>query len=172
MANTVRMQKFDPVPDGLYPAVLRKIFPVSNQYGDSFRMNFEITQNMGPVTAGTMVSGMVSAMLTPKSKLQRWIKLLGGNDIQIGQDFDIDILVGRPCVVKTVRNGEYSNVKELENIATFNALAAAAPVATAPAAAPITPAAPVATTPAAPSNPAPTATPAANLEVGDDEQLF
>ncbi len=94
------------------------------------------------VPEGTTVKGSASAYISPKSKLNKWITALrGGRELGIGEEFDLNTLIGQPCqfmVECTEKPGKNnpSQMVKFFNISDFVAVRQSAPRQSAPAAAP------------------------------------
>lgn len=119
MAHQVRMRKFEPIPNGLYPAVFKSFEETKTRYGMSYFFYFEITAQVGNIAPGQSVRGLVSPQLTPKSKLARWIRAMG-IEMQEDDTLDLDTLIGRQVVVEIEqvisKDQVYSNVKDVKSV--------------------------------------------------------
>jgi hypothetical protein len=119
MAHQVRMRKFEPIPNGLYPAVFKSFEETKTRYGMSYFFYFEITAQVGNIAPGQSVRGLVSPQLTPKSKLARWIRAMG-IEMQENDTLDLDTLIGRQVVVEVEqvisKDQVYSNVKDVKSV--------------------------------------------------------
>jgi hypothetical protein len=85
------------------------------KFGKAIRMYFNVSDNGEMKT----ISGLARYydVITPSSKLYKWIAAIAGQDSLENGDFDLDNLIGAPVQVvisnKKVNDNIYSNVVEV-----------------------------------------------------------
>jgi hypothetical protein len=89
------------VPDGLYKVQVTNIEDGSGDYGDYYAFELEITD--GP-QKGDVIKAFAKAKLSTfesgmQSKLFEWVTTLNGAEPKVGEDLDLDDLVGKKCQV-------------------------------------------------------------------------
>jgi hypothetical protein len=91
MALTLTASDYTVVDDGEYPAKFTGYDARETQFGDAVIMSFEL---MDEEHHGITVSGMASQKLSPKSKLRGWIEGMLGRALAVGENVNIDALIG------------------------------------------------------------------------------
>jgi hypothetical protein len=184
----VQMTEFEPIPTGVYPAILTEIKAGTNKFGPVFNWVFKVTQAIGTVKAGQVVTGMTSQALTTKSKMYQWIQAFGVANVAVNQNFNTDVLLNKNVAIEVTQKGDYSNVTMVRSMEALAALANAVAPPVQPGAVPQQPVnavgQPPVQTPQQPvnvmgqpvqpvSNPTtPVQSNTPNLEIGDSEALF
>jgi hypothetical protein len=88
-------------------------------YGDALKMNFEVSEGD---FQGTVLNTLVSERLSPQSRFGQTVCALTGKPLKIKQDFDLDSLIGTPCiiVVQTQQGkgsyGDFSTIIEIKEL--------------------------------------------------------
>jgi hypothetical protein len=118
---TLKMHDFQPVPDAIYPAEVVKITNMVSKFGESFRISFKITKAMLGISEGQVVSGLVNAVLTPKSKLNKWL-MAAGVKTEVGKDVNLDDMLGKNVFIEVEQKGDFSNVVDVKSAAAFSHL--------------------------------------------------
>ncbi len=67
-----------------------------------YRLIIETTEVLGPDGRGVELSAITSRMLTPNSKLTRWVNALLGHIPAIGEEIDLEQIVGKHCLALLV----------------------------------------------------------------------
>ena len=153
------------IEDGEYVGELADIVEVNGAHGPCVRFVFKL---VGDQYEGLQTSMLVGQKLTPGSKLDSLLRALGVDPLEVGENTDSDVLVGRKAkiyVEQSVnkRDGKvYSNVTKVKS---FKAVPkpVAAPVSQ-PKPAPVPVPAPVQPQPVQPA-PAPVAAPKPTEEI-------
>jgi len=105
-----QVEKYDTLPEGTYPATFAAIEPMSNESGTFWKWGFDTTYE-GEAHRITATS---SPRLTRKTKAGEWVQTLIGRQLDPGEDFDFDTIVGNPCqlvlIIHDADSGEYNRV--------------------------------------------------------------
>lgn len=113
MGKKLRMQeeKEYEMEEGVHYATPARIEIMDTQYGTAPRVHFVIVHGENK---GQFVNSFVSSKLTPNSKLAKWATKLLNREIEIDEELDLDILIGKPAkVIVKMNNKGYYNVDSL-----------------------------------------------------------
>lgn len=96
----------EPIPEGVYKAVVKEVEEQTGEFGDYFRFVFEITEGQyKEITRNLIASKKLSKTKSGKSsKLVGVVKALTGEEPKAGDTFDVDSLVKKECQI-FVENG-------------------------------------------------------------------
>lgn len=138
MGVIVRMEasSFRPVDEGEYVVELAAVESRDGKFGPALDFRFRIVDGE---FANTEVTGLVSASLQPGNKLDKYLRALGINTLEVGQELDVESLVGSRAhayVTPTPGKKEGQVFNNVSNIRPFKGNRAAAPTASATQAAP------------------------------------
>lgn len=91
----------EPIPEGLYSAYVQNISEEDGEFGAYLKFTFVITDGKYRNTQRNSVcSKKISYSEKGKhSKLYLYIKALTGKEPEVGADFDIESLKGKPCQI-------------------------------------------------------------------------
>ena len=97
----------EPIPEGLYQAVLKLVEEGSGEYGDYVKFTFEITEGEHKgVTRNSVASKKLSKTKSGKaSKLYDYVKALSKSTPKTGEELDVETLVGKKCQI-LVKDGK------------------------------------------------------------------
>lgn len=103
--------------EGMYPVELVEIKDIETGYGDGWRWIFDVLEE----EEETLVSGITSQRMSEKSKSYGWAAALLGKKPEIGDEIDLDELIGlrgnAELKTKELNDGtEVSNVIELKKL--------------------------------------------------------
>lgn len=88
---------------------------VDSQFGPTLQMKYEITDGENK---GVVVDCLANQRLTPTSKLYTLVSGMIDDHLVIGNNFELDTLIGTECVVtvKTIngRRGDFSRIEYVE----------------------------------------------------------
>ena len=103
--------------EGMYPVELVEIKDIETDYGDGWRWIFDVLEE----EEETLVSGITSQRMSEKSKSYGWASALLGKKPEIGDEIDLDELIGlrgnAELKTKELNDGtEVSNVVELKKL--------------------------------------------------------
>lgn len=103
--------------EGMYPVELAEIKDIETEYGDGWRWIFDVLEE----EEETLVSGITSQRMSEKSKSYAWASALLGKKPDIGDEIDIDELIGlrgnAELKTKELRDGtEVSNVINIKKL--------------------------------------------------------
>ncbi len=107
MALNATMEGGSPILDpGTYAVMCTDIredeLPDSPYDPRIYRVTVETTEVMGSDGRGVELSAITSRMLTPNSKLTRWVNALLGHIPAIGEEIDLEQIVGKHCLALLV----------------------------------------------------------------------
>ena len=103
--------------EGMYPVELVEIKDIETDYGGGWRWIFDVLEE----EEETLVSGITSQRMSEKSKSYGWASALLGKKPEIGDEIDLDELIGlrgnAELKTKELNDGtEVSNVVELKKL--------------------------------------------------------
>ena len=103
--------------EGMYPVELVEIKDIETDFGDSWKWVFDVLEE----EEETLVNGITSQRMSSKSKAYKWASALLGTAPGIGDEIDLDELVGlranAELKTKELRDGtEVSNVVDLKKL--------------------------------------------------------
>jgi hypothetical protein len=112
MALTITVQSTEPIPTGEYTVELTAIELVDTQYGKQLRWTFVVPDHKRMLIAYSSLSS------SPKSKCIRWASALLKRAIAVGEQVDLQSLVGKTAIASVVRKRkddgtEYNSVDDL-----------------------------------------------------------
>jgi hypothetical protein len=120
MARTFTATGYDVVPPGMYVVEFEQIKDKTTTFteDDGTEKTREYMSWSLPIAEGPykdrLLFANVSNSFGPKSKLRKWAEQMIGHEIEEGEYFDVDDLVGKryQAMVENVRNGKetYANV--------------------------------------------------------------
>jgi len=101
----------------MYPVELVEIVDIETDYGDGWRWIFDVLEE----EEETLVSGITSQRMSEKSKSYGWAAALLGKKPDIGDEIDLDELIGlrgnAELKTKELRDGtEVSNVVDIKKL--------------------------------------------------------
>lgn len=107
--------------EGMYPAELLEIKDIETEYGDSLRWIFGIEGEETEEGEMPEVSGITSRRMSEKSKAFGWSSALSGIIPEVGDEVDLDDLIGMMGQVElktgSLRDGtEVSNVIDVKSL--------------------------------------------------------
>jgi hypothetical protein len=111
---------YEPVPPGLYTAILVNIEEATSQHGTYFRWQFVI-EDEGE-HEDRKVFANVSDKFGPQSKARRWCEQMIGRAIRKGEQFDTDALLGKSYHIMVSNTPEdergrvYDNVENVHQV--------------------------------------------------------
>jgi len=105
--------------EGMYPVELVEIRDIETDYGDSLRWIFSVFEEEDEDGEIPEVSGITSIRFSAKSKAYRWASALLGYEPDVGEEIDLDDLIGERGLGElktgTLRDGtEVSNLVDLK----------------------------------------------------------
>jgi hypothetical protein len=109
MALTLTVQSNEPIPTGEYTVELTAIELVDTQYGKQLKWAFLVPDHKRTLVAFSSFSS------SPSSKCVRWANALLNRTIAVGEQLDLNTLVGRTATAVVVR-------KRKDDGAEFNAI--------------------------------------------------
>ncbi|MFQ5594275.1 MAG: hypothetical protein ACE5HA_09015 [Anaerolineae bacterium] len=123
MKLTVTENTYEAIPRGLYIADVESLEDVEGRYGEQIRFNLRI---VGREYNDKKLTAWANPILSPKSKLYRWLKQLNF-DLSVGAVIDIDALVGKRVLIKVEQidredGSSISRVSELMDVGIMQAL--------------------------------------------------
>ena len=123
MKLTVTESTYEAVPSGLYIADVEALEDIEGKFGPQIKFNLRI---VGGEYDDKKLSAWCNPVLSPKSKLYRWLKQLNF-DLSVGATVDIDALVGKRVLVKVEQidrddGSSVSRVSELMDVGIMQAL--------------------------------------------------
>lgn len=91
----------EPIPEGVYKAVLKDIEEGSGEYGDYVKFTFEIAEGeFKGITRNSVASKKLSKSNSGKtSKLYDYVKALTKTAPSAGEEIDLDGLKGKECQI-------------------------------------------------------------------------
>jgi hypothetical protein len=112
MALTITVQSTEPIPTGEYTVELSAIELVDTQYGKQLRWTFVVPDHKRTLVAYSSLSS------SPKSKCIRWASALLNRAIAVGEQVDLQSLVGKTATASVVRKRkedgtEYNSIDDL-----------------------------------------------------------
>jgi len=112
MALTLTVQSNEPIPTGEYTVELTAIELVDTQYGKQLKWAFLVPDHKRTLVAYSSISS------SPKSKCIRWASALLNRTIPVGEQVDLQSLVGRTATASVVRKRkedgtEYNSIDDL-----------------------------------------------------------
>lgn len=122
MAITLTVQEAEapePIPEGLYQAVLKTVEEGSGEYGDYVKFTFEITEgDQKGKTRNSVASKKLKFNKSGKtSKLYEYVKALTKTAPNIGEKLVLDDLVGNKCQI-LVKDGKVKDGIQYQVIST------------------------------------------------------
>lgn len=110
----------EPIPEGIYKAVVKEIGEGSGEFGNYVKFTFEISEgDKKGVTRTAIASKKLSRSSTGKrSKLYDFVKALTKSEPSANETLDIESLVGKPCQI-IVKNGREKDGVVFQNISTI-----------------------------------------------------
>lgn len=113
----IKYAEMKPVPEGQYVARLDGLEPITSTYGDSVKWTFTI---QSPAEhAGSQVTALSSTKVSPKSKMFGWLQAFGVM-MKPDEEFDLEQLLGKFCIVRIVNNTKITNVNGQQRDVTFS----------------------------------------------------
>ena len=114
MGLTLQMQKYVPVEQGYYRGIVTEVESTEGQYGPQLRWKFEL---LDEEHEGHKLTAWCSAVLSPKSKLNKWATAILGSIPADGM-LDVDDLVNAKVMLDVIvepgkDGGEYNRVREV-----------------------------------------------------------
>ena len=113
MGLTLQMQKYIPVEQGYYRGIVTEVESTEGQYGPQLKWKFEL---LDEEHAGHKLTAWCSAVLSPKSKLNRWATAILGSIPADGM-LDVDDLVNAKVMLDVIveqgKDGEFNKVREV-----------------------------------------------------------
>ena len=114
MGLKLQMTTYTPVPQGYYRAITADVESTEGQYGPQLKWKFEL---LDEEHAGHKLTAWCSAVLSPKSKLNKWATAILGTIPADGM-LDVDDLVNckvmLDVIVETGKDGaEYNKVRDV-----------------------------------------------------------
>jgi hypothetical protein len=85
---------YEVIEAGVYAAKLKQITEGSGEFGDFLRFEWTVLDDGGSET-DTTISGLCNPLLNSRSKLSAWAQAHLGEDLAVGQEIDLDGLVGK-----------------------------------------------------------------------------
>jgi hypothetical protein len=119
MALTLTVQSNEPIPTGEYTVELTAIELVDTQYGKQLKWSFVVPDHKRTLVAYSSFSA------SPKSKCIRWASALLNRTIAVGEQVDLQSLVGKTATASVVRKRkddgtEYNSIEDLFPVRTTN----------------------------------------------------
>lgn len=118
MTIKLKFEKYEPIPEGIYPGKIVSIeVDPNSQYGQQLKIRFMLEDVPG-YEDGKDLSTRCSAKFTPKSKLYRWTNTILGR-IPEGYDFDSDDVLNKRVLVSIGRKigtdgQEYDRIEDVK----------------------------------------------------------
>jgi hypothetical protein len=97
MALTITVQSTEPIPTGEYAVELTAIELVDTQYGKQLKWTFVVPEYKRTLVAYSSFSA------SPKSKCIRWASALLNRAIAVGEQVDLQSLVGKTATAVVIR---------------------------------------------------------------------
>ncbi len=112
MALTITVQSTEPIPTGEYTVELTAIELVDTAYGKQLKWTFLVPEHKRTLVAYSSLS------TSPKSKCVRWASALLNRPIGVGEQVDLESLVGKTATASVVRKRkddgtEYNSIDDL-----------------------------------------------------------
>jgi hypothetical protein len=112
MALTITVQSNEPLQTGEYQVELTAIELVDTQYGKQLKWTFLVPEHRRTLVAYSSLS------TSPKSKCVRWASALLNRAIGVGEQVDLQSLVGKTATASVVRRRkddgtEYNSIDDL-----------------------------------------------------------
>lgn len=95
---------------GVYPARFAKIAEQNNDNGTFWMLTFivENGNNVVEITATT------SPRITPKTKMGKWLSVLMGRTLDVGENVNFANIIDTPCqIVVTINEAGYSRIENI-----------------------------------------------------------
>jgi hypothetical protein len=111
---------FEPLSPGLYTARLERIVEATSQHGTYYRWCF-LFEDEGEHKERKVYAN-VSEKFGPQSKARRWCEQMIGRAIRKGEQFDTEVLLGKPYHILVTNTPEdergrvYDNVENVHRI--------------------------------------------------------
>lgn len=107
----------EPIPEGVYKAIVKEIEEGEGEFGEYVKFTFEIIdESQKGVIRSSVASKKLSRLKSGKtSKLYEYVKALTKNEPTIGEEFDVEALKGLPCQI-FVKNGKEKDGILYQNI--------------------------------------------------------
>ena len=90
------MGDYEPMDIGSYEAVFTRYEEDEMEFGPVFKLYFTITDEE---YEGKELSRLVSQKFNPKSRLFQTVQVLLRSPVRLGEEIDLDDMVGCPCVL-------------------------------------------------------------------------
>lgn len=98
MKMTYTEASYEVIEAGVYPGKLKEISEGSGEYGDFLRFEWTVLDDDGAET-DTAISGLCNPLLNSRSKLGAWAQAHLGEDLSVGQELDLDNLIGKKVML-------------------------------------------------------------------------
>lgn len=97
----------EPIPEGLYKAVVKEIGEDTGEYGDYVKFIFEISEGEYKGTERSLIASkkLSKSKSGKNSKLYDIVKVWKKNSLENGEEITIDDLVGKKCQI-VVKDGK------------------------------------------------------------------
>ena len=105
---------YEPVAPGLYTARLEKIEEATSQHGTYYRWCFVIEDEDDQEER--KVYANVSDKFGPQSKARRWCEQMIGRAIRKGEEFDTEVLLGKPYHIMVTNTPEDERGRIYDNV--------------------------------------------------------
>jgi hypothetical protein len=115
---TYTATEYEPVAPGLYTARLEKIEEATSQHGTYYRWCFVI-EGEGE-QQDRKVYANVSDKFGPQSKARRWCEQMVGRAIRKGEQFDTEVLLGKPYHIMVTNTPEDERGRVYDNVENVN----------------------------------------------------
>jgi hypothetical protein len=98
------------LPAGVYPARFANITEQSNDNGTFWLLTF-VARNEGE---DVEITATTSPRITPKTKMGKWLGVLLGAPVVIGQEVDFSDILDAPCqIIVTINEAGYSRIESV-----------------------------------------------------------
>lgn len=118
MSVKIQRTKYEPIPEGIYPATIMTIdLDDTSEYGSQLKFKFLLDPFEG-YESGKELMAWSSARFSPKSKLFKWTQSILGN-IPDDYNFDSDDLLNKRVLLVVGRNikpdgGEFDKIESIK----------------------------------------------------------
>jgi len=111
-----KSREFTEIDDGMYEAELVSVSTTDiPEWGERWRWSFRVVLEEDEIVE---VSGLTTTKFSTMSKAYKWFSALAGREPEIGEEVDLDELVGKKALIeiKNVQRGEFkiSNVTDVK----------------------------------------------------------
>lgn len=126
----IKQTRFETIPMGEYPAVIRDIEPQEGQFGPQLKFTFELIEGEHQ---GTTLLAWTSQTFSPRSNLFKWTRAAFARDIPPTYDLDTSHLIGKKVrlAVLTKAKDDGSEFNKVDDVKAYqknpNKVEAAAP---------------------------------------------